>query len=253
MKIHFAVQTHNFQQRLRWQLSSILQQIGDVPDITVDVAYLPNNGKPYTTEEILQTFQREGLAVVHTKYLTEKSFGYRGLVRNRQIKNAIECEAEWMFFADCDHLYPPTFFIELASYLRMTLATNCIASIAKKHTEVAATEKKILGMEDENVVVIPFAFANAASIPMIEKSNKNVAAGCMQVVSLKAIVEKNSGLYISPDLCRDSHMIRQGQRAKSDIQFRRAMGGTTRILLPKQIHLNHRRDKEEGRHLEEQR
>jgi len=75
----------------------------------------------------------------------------------------------------------------------------------------------------------------------------------MQVASLSAIELRNEGVYVDPEKCKDSHLLRQGQRAKSDVQFRRSMGGTTRIKLPTQIHLNHRRDKEEGQHLTEQR
>jgi len=223
-----------------------------VPEIVVDVAHLPNNGSPHTTEAILQEFSERGLRVHQNVYkYSSAPFGYRGIVRNKQIWNAFEVDADWIFFADCDNVYHPDFFTKLKVYLKDTKATNCITSSVKDHTEVAATNL-VMDSFDE-YIVIDNSYELASKIPVSRTRNRGVAAGCMQVVRPKDIQDKNYGVYVEPQKCKDRNMLKQGQRAKSDIQFRRYMGGTTNIPLPKQIHLNHRRDKEEGKHLEEQR
>jgi len=229
-----------------------LQQVGDVPEIIVDVAHLPNNGKPHTTEAILREFSERGLRTCQNVYkYSSVPFGYRGIVRNKQIWNAFGVDADWIFFADCDNVYHPEFFSKLKGYLENTKATNCITSSVKDHTDVPETNL-VMDSFDE-YIVIDNAYELAGKISVVRTKNKKIAAGCMQVVRPKDIQDKNHGVYVEVDKCKDRNMLEQGQRAKSDIQFRRYMGGTTNIPLPKQIHLNHLRDKEEGRHLEEQR
>jgi hypothetical protein len=242
--IYFAVQCHNFQLRLAWQLSSILQQVG-APEITIDVAHMPVNGRP-TTELVCAKFRNKGMTIRETVIEDPDLFAKRGLVRNCQIQNA---DADWMFFADCDNVYPPEFFRCLQQRLDELGEDHdgVLYVKEKKHTEREIDKWMQL------VYIQPcirFAYRRAAEMPMSGKRNKGAAAGCMQVISCKRL-----DYYVDPAKCRDSHLFKSGQRAKSDKQFRRRMGGSHRIHLdcPPQIHLNHQRDKEAGRHLEGQR
>ena len=61
------------------------------------------------------------------------------------------------------------------------------------------------------------------------------------------------GYYNKPEECNDKHLFRDGMKSRGDLVFRRRLGGTQKVTLPPMIHLGHRRDKEEGAHLEEQR
>lgn len=251
MKIRFAVQCHNFQHRLAWQLSSISQQFPFAAELSIDVACLAHNGIP-TTEAVVATHRDMGLNVWTSLWHFRDRFAKRGIVRNAQLARAISDHADWVFFADCDNVYSPDFFCVLVEHLKMTTATNCIYSKWKDHTEIGATN------DHARLVLqspyIPDAFARAdQNIPKIKKGNKPVAAGCMQVCRISDIIKKTNGLYVNPEKTKDSHLFDHGQKAKSDKQFRRAMGGSTSIGLPKQIHLNHARDKEAGYHLEVQR
>lgn len=254
MHIRFAIQCHNFQRRLCWQLSSILQQNPFDADLSIDIACMENNGEP-STEYVMEVFTAKGLNIsfdsIYRGGHGKEKFAKRGLVRNDQIESAIEDECDWIFFADCDNVYHPDFFNQLVEQLKTTKATNCIYSKEKIHTEVEDTNAHAkLAMQSS---LIRDAYLRAQKIKKTGKRNKNVAAGCMQVCRVSDIVEKNNGLYVDPEKTRDSHLFKCGQGAKSDKQFRRAMGGSTRIYLPTQIHMNHFRDKEEGYHLEEQR
>ena len=262
MRIHFAIQCHNFQHRLCWQLSSILQQVsanteipsyiehepipqdlGTLPEIIIDVAYMPNNGRP-TTESVIDHFRSLGLHIEKTEITDREVFAKRGLVRNIQIKNAIN--SDWIFFADCDNVYHPHFFCKLARELEKLDTRKCVYSVEKIHTEVEPTNA-VMSQVFTNKT-ISRAYEKASALPDSGKSNKNVASGCMQVVKTE-----NVNIYVNPEECRDHHLFNRGQRARSDIQFRRRMGGQHRIYLPTQIHLNHSRDKEARKHLEEQR
>ena len=75
----------------------------------------------------------------------------------------------------------------------------------------------------------------------------------MQVCRLDAIFEKTGGVYVPAEETKDHHLFDRGQKARSDIQFRKRMGGTTLVDLPVQVHLQHKRDGEEGKHIDDQR
>jgi hypothetical protein len=73
------------------------------------------------------------------------------------------------------------------------------------------------------------------------------------IFSRKTITERNDGYYIKPEECCDRHLFNKGQRSRSDIALKRKIGRQRISGLPKLIHLNHNRDKDFHRHLEEQR
>ena len=82
LTIEIAIQCYNFQQRLIWMLSSILQQIGDQPNLIISIAYLPNNGNP-TTESIINFFkkQKEGIVSGASPGTTD-GMKYRSMIVN---------------------------------------------------------------------------------------------------------------------------------------------------------------------------
>lgn len=243
----FAIQCHNFERRLCWQLSSIMQQRCSIPRIRVAVATTEDG---YTLD-VVRSFRARGMDIFPMLYFDRNRFARRGYVRNDQVARAREHGSEWIFFADCDNVYHPDFFAQLFSALApiSPMEPQCIFSTSKLHTSVAETNA-LLAKHSE--YVIPDAFAQALALPVIHKKNRPVAAGCMQVCGVDAIVKKTGGLYVT-GRSRDKHLFRERQGARSDIQFRRSFGRGLRVDLPPQIHLNHVRDKEAGRHLEEKR
>jgi len=80
-------------------------------------------------------------------------------------------------------------------------------------------------------------------------------AGHTQIVKVANLPDR---VYVPEGQSKDHKWSERGTKARSDIQFRRKVGG--KVVLPRwftrnQIHLNHRRDAKEGggKHLIEQR
>lgn len=256
MKIYFAFQCHNFQRRTCWMLSSILQQTIWPFDIVIDIACLRGNGYP-STEEVAGSFQSKGMDVRLTYIDDRDIFARRGLVRNIQTQNAINDKSDYIFYTDADNVYHPDFFKILVEKLEKqgNQIDNCIYSCNKMHTIKEATDIVLM----DTIGELPFidkAFERALSIPMLiiekDKIKNGAAPGCMQVVAIKDMIEKCNGIYCDlPD--KDQHLFNQGQKAWSDMHFRGRIGQSTKIRLPLYIHLQHTRDKEVGKHIEEQR
>lgn len=245
----------NYELRLCWQVSSILQQtwLGRRNRIIQDIATLEG-------DELL--LRPEGKDVNYYPIDAER-FALRGIVRNEQIKRAQEAKADIIFFADADHVYPPDFFYHLALYMN-TLGRSArgVATAPNKIvTEREATDalmleslKPWLERKVEGPPIIDNAYQKALKLPTIRRRTRMIAGGNMQVVWLERIFKENNGLYVDPEHNSDKHMFKKWLVARSDKQFRGALGSTIPLAFPNwMIHLDHRRDKEEGKHLEIQR
>lgn len=249
MSIEICIFCHNFQKRLCWMLSSIAQQSGKVPSIRVNVASLKYNGKP-TTEEVLEEF-KQYFSVKHVQYEDREEIAYRGIVRNRQIKESL---GDWLFFADSDYVYHPQFFESLANKLEPN-DTGYYYCTKKVSTSVKSTNDAV---RFENRIYIPDAYKRAQKIKTIHYKYGACSAGNMQVISRETL-KKYGDTYARPlepnrrYLHQDFHLFNQMQCARSDLAFRNKLDGCTKIDLPLQIHLNHIRDKDLGRHTEMQR
>jgi GT2 family glycosyltransferase len=255
MKMYFAAQCHNYQRRLCWMLSSIKEQTANPIDLQIEISCLKENGNP-TTEKVVDEFKKLGLnisAFVYYKSQTQK-FAKRGYVRTDQISRARKAGCEYIFFADSDNVYHPNFFLRLSEAMEKLPKdfAKCLSSIDKKHTDVNKTNA-VIDAHAYADVYVRNAFSRASKIPTVVKGCKPIAGGAMQVCSIAAIDKLSEGVYVPAKESKDRHMLRDGQRARSDIQFRHRMQGSIIIDLPPQIHLNHVRDKELGKHLEIQR
>jgi hypothetical protein len=228
----------------KYQFSDpIPEDLGAMPEIIIDIAHMPDNGIP-STEAVIGHYRGKGLRIRPTVVEDREVFARRGLVRNLQTANAEN--ADWIFYADCDNVYHPHFFCRLARALEQYDGPPCcIYSREKIHTQVKPTNQ--LARLALTNMGIHYAYERAMKIPRIEKTNKRVAAGCMQVVKPKW----TKGYYVKR--ANDRHLFDSGQKARSDIRFRRRIGGSHCIDLPTQVHMNHTRDKEVGYHIEDQR
>lgn len=254
MLMYFAVQCHNFQKRLCWQLSSILEQVDNPIRIIIEVASLQKNGIP-STEKVIEEFKALGLDcnIFVYKSQSKTRFSKRGYIRSDQIKRAKKLKCDYIFFADCDNVYHPKFFNKLYHILNQkNLDKGVLSGKLKYHTDVTHTNR-IVDRALVNGIYIRNAFIRANYLPRVVKNNKPIAGGGMQVCRLKTIFKLSKGVYVPAKKSKDRDLFVKGQKARSDIQFRRRMGGSIMVTLPPQIHLNHERDKEAGYHLEKQR
>jgi hypothetical protein len=226
------------------------QQIGYKPDILIASSSI---GFP-DIDALYSKFEKY-LNIELVKYsIDDINFRKRGLLRNQQLKYAIDNKYKYIYLADCDIVYPDIFFESL--YQKREQIKKCSYYLPKLHTDVASTEDFINDFYNNTKVDKERdIYRKCSKIKTIDKKNKRVAAGNMQVCSVQEIINKNGGIYVEPNKTRDNDMIEKGQKARSDIQFRRSIGGSNHIELncAHPIHLNHSRDKEAGRHLEEKR
>jgi len=242
----------NYEMRHCWQASSIDQQVhpkGSDFEVVQDVAYVRGLAHPwrYPDQSIWYPTDYEVMA-------------RRGEVRNEQIERARAAGAGWLFFGDADNVYPPDYFASLAALLEGRLAKTfaCVTSIPHFwHTEVGAAENLMWSSVGKGELYIQNAYERARMCKKMRKRIKRRAAGNCQIVRLEAIDERCDGVYYhKPTKDRyhnDRHMFKALMRANSDVVFRQNLEGVDWIDLPDFIHLQHRRDQEERRHLEEQR
>lgn len=234
-------------------LSSLAEQTR--PElVVVDIAHMTNNGSP-ETEAVISAFapklRLKSSLWTGAEYL---QFQKRGLVRNRQLA---ECATEWLLFADCDMVYHPEYFERLVSELTTKhAAATCMLSTGRTSNPKEAANQLVASVDLTPGFHISDAFARANQLPKIRRGN--VGAGFSQIINVRTA--PHGGLYVSPENNRDWSWANRHQKAKSDVQFRRRIAklGGPRVRLAQWyrdglIHLNHNRDKEFGRHLEEQR
>lgn len=246
LKIEIAVSCSWFQKRLCWMMSSVLQQKGDIPDITFSVAYPKNNGNP-TTEAVCSFFKSKGLKVKEFVYEDEIAIQFRGLVRNKQLQ---ETEADWFLFSDSDMVYSPLFFEDIKKQLLTTLKDEkrCISS--RRISLDKAFSKDFFNKNDTNTY--PCLIENPADIVSkwpIFKITNSCGAGYFQLANVENIRKNHGGIYVDENNCFDLPEFEQIHKTKSDKQFRRMIGGFVTIKTLPQYHLNHERDNEEGKHL----
>lgn len=249
-EITIAVQCHDFQRRFTWMLSSLAQQ---TVAVAVDVAHMPGNGKP-TTEEVCALFYAR-LQMRRSEFLDFSTFQRRGCVRNLQIK---QCETEWLMFGDCDMVYHPNYFEKLLEELNRShrQATYMVSSGRMSNPKEQTDALVNSYVKDESKEVL--SVFDLADRCLDKRPMRNVGAGFCQIINHR--YAPHGGYYVDAGANRDWEWEARGSNPKSDMQFRRRMNeaGGERRGLPEwfsknAIHLNHNRDPDIGKHLEEQR
>lgn len=251
MKIELCVLVHNFQKRLCWLLSSIKQQVGDLPDIVISVASLVNQGDP-STEEVIGEFRLRGLNIKHM-ICDRDTIAQRGLTRNRHILER-DIDTDYMFFSDCDHIYEETFFAKLKQVIGgpgQLYYSNCSF---KKHTIIEETNELVNSFKSLYILNAYKIADTLNANPDIHK--RKIASGSIQIVHVEDI-KKIGNTYTGSDHAPDAYMFRDGRKCRSDRGFRwrlRDVGVGSKNLrkLPRRIHLDHNKDTR-GHHIEEQR
>lgn len=240
-----------FQKRLCWMMSSILQQKGNVPNLIFNIGYPVENGDP-STEKVCEYFRSRGLQIREVPFDGMEMIQYRGLARNKQLEVAT---GNWILFADTDMAYDEYFFEDLARQLQGELRDEerCLSasrvSLDKDFCKNYFNEAD--PFQGKYPIEIPNVSEQLKQWPIYQVS-RSCGAGYFQLVHIDVIRGKLGNLYVEPERCADWGWDKM-QKAKSDRQFRKRVGGIRRIKTKPQYHLNHERDNEAGHHLTWQR
>jgi len=230
MKIEICIHCHNYQHRLCWMLSSLVQQEGDVPEIVVNVSHENNNGDP-STEDVISFFQKEGLNVKSTLVESEMARN-RSIARNEQLNLT---DADWIIFADADMVYSSRFFEALAKEVETDGFKNeekCIGA-----DRVSLDIPFSVDFFNNDINEYPLLIENVGDVvskwPVFRTGGKNVAAGYFQLANVKLLRDRELEYPLKG---------RDGFRTyKADRAFRCITGGRVGMDLPPQYHLNHDR------------
>jgi hypothetical protein len=154
-------------------------------------------------------------------------------------------------------VYHPEYFARLEAELAQNHASaTYMLSAGRLSASKAETNLLVNNSIDGSAVFVPATFEQLLALP--NRYRRNCSAGYSQLVNIA--YAPHGGFYVDPKRNRDWSWDKRHQCARSDIQFRRRLRGLggKRVSLPKwfslnQIHLNHNRDRDYGRHIEEQR
>lgn len=231
LTIELCIHCHNYQHRLCWMLSSILQQKGqDLPNILVNISYAPGTGNP-TTEDVCKFFREKGLNIKETPVVIT-AVSNRGYARNIQVK---ETTSDYMLFADSDLVYSCDFFSDLHKQIKDKLWNIKVVMGADRYSLSDQFCIKYFSETDKGTY--PCEILNVAEIvkgfPVKWKNGRQVAPGFFQLARTSIIKAKgNAYVSRSRDLWRGTY---------SDRQFRKKIGGRIGIEVRPQYHLNHDR------------
>jgi len=230
MKIEIAIHCHNYQKRLCWMLSSIVQQKGELPELIISIAHEKDNGNP-TTEKTIDFFRNKGL-IINDIVLESGQGSNRAISRNIITKATL---ADWILYADSDLVYDPLFFEDLGKQLRKEEVS--------KETRVFGADRHSLDIPfcikyfEEDKREYPCEINDVALIteawPKQWVTGRKTCAGYFQLAKVDAIKAKG-GFYSQ----REGDIWR---RTKSDRAFRCHMGGRVPLDVKPIYHLNHDR------------
>jgi len=230
MIIELCIHCWNYQRRLNWMLSSLNQQVGDKPDLLINIAYSPNNGNP-STESVIDFFRKKGLKIKET-VLNETQMCNRAIGRNLQVRNT---SADYLLFADSDHVYSQDFFADLKKTLTYDLQDcNLVMGADRISLDIEFCQNYFKNDMRTYPCEVDFVEYLVQKWPVKRTGGRHVCAGNFQLAKVEAIRAKG-GVYCfqEKDLWRAT---------KGDRQFRIGMGGRLGIETKKQYHLNHNRD-----------
>jgi len=229
--IEICIHCFRYQRRLTWMLSSLLQQQGDVPNLTVNISHTDDDGTP-TTAEVCKFFRDKGLNIVET-VVTKEEVSNRALARNRQ---SSQTTAHWVLFADSDMVYDTGFFADLSQQLKGQLKDTQVVMGADR---ISLDDKFCTDyFNEQDKTQYPRVIENVAQIvkdfKAKWKTGRGRAPGNFQLISGRVLREK----------CKGKITDRPGdhwRRTKGDRALRARVGGSMGIITKDQWHLNHDR------------
>jgi glycosyltransferase involved in cell wall biosynthesis len=230
LTIEICIHCFRYQHRLCWMLSSLLQQKGDIPNLTINISHTNNDGTP-TTEEVCKFFREKGLNIKET-IVTQEQISNRAIARNKQVS---ETMASWILFADSDIVYDPYFFDDLQKQLKTNLRDIKLVMGADRFSLNDNFCIKYFSEEDkrEYPCVVEDVASISSKFPIKWLTGKYIAPGNFQLANVECIRAKGM-LYTgrTNDYWRNT---------RSDRSFRCRMGGRIPINVKPMYHLNHDR------------
>lgn len=236
--ITFAIQSRHFHKRLNWQLSSLAKQTEHnfIVDVSVD-------NEDTDTLKVLDFFDSK-LNLNVRKY--DLSFmKFRANCRNAVIK---DCDTEWLYFADSDHIYEPQYFEELAKTLSEDPYKSWEGLITCGRRSVVAEKTDTVNKLINNFnypTFIPNTLERYAKAVNEEWTySRAKGAGYFQLINMNHC--DHGGIYVEKIRDRDWE-IKDSTKARSDVDFRKRIGfkGYRKPLPDKfakwQYHLQHYR------------
>jgi hypothetical protein len=209
MNIEFICVCYNFQRRMMWFLSSLLQQTGKF-NITVNLAYIRNNGLP-STESLISFYTKCGIKFRAIGFDNLRDIAYRGVLRNAQISLS---KAEWLFFYDIDQIMPPDYFENLSKILTDEPCLFC--ETGKLYTDPMATQEAIDKLCKRRWLRNAYSYAEL--LPKSDKDYSLVVSGGLMIAKRELIHNTTKGLYSDSLNPKDRHMMKH--RTYSDPVFR---------------------------------
>jgi len=230
LTIEICIHCFNYQKRLNWMLTSILQQKGNIPNIIVNISHCPNNGNP-TTESVINLFREKGLSIKETM-LTEKEMSNRAIARNKQ---ATETTADYILFSDSDLVYDEYFFEDLQKNIKEKYRDINVVMGADRYS---LDDQFCIKMFEEDKRQYPCIIEDVAKLvstwKVKWKRGKGTAPGFFQLVKVKVLKEKGGGLVTGR--AKD-----HWRRTIADRALRVRLGGRVGIETRNFFHLNHDR------------
>lgn len=233
---------YSCQRRWWWMLSSLMEQEGDIPTISIQMDTHKNDPFYKYNERILRTFSHR--LDIKNNIWESSDYGKRGLIRNQ---NIIKCDpdTDWILFVDADLVFAKNFFSVLRNQLDEFLGVErCLATYRyTMHPEVG---DKLIDSEEYVDRPIHNTEGKVSSVPYywLGRRKRTVGAGYFQMADLKKLRERGLS-YV--DRSRDRSVFDpKGNKFRTDQIFRKKCGGVLKIDVSNIWHLNHyrRRDPE---------
>ncbi len=229
------------------------QQFPHGIDVLINIASLKNNGNP-KTEDVIDFFRHKGLSIKHTVFDdSEKmtTFAYPSLTKNRQIA---ESDADWFMCHSCDHLIQSNYLFNVAALMngKRKDTPYILGNYGNYFTVDIEKTNGLVEAKYSEGMYVDQAFGTTAQFLDLEKYLFPCIGGLL-LFRHDMLRERNNNQYIEPSLCHDKHLFKKGMKTRSDVHLKKTLRCRVEHCLPFMIHLSHRRDKEIGYHIEEQR
>lgn len=249
-RILITTQNLSWHRRQHWQLSSLLQQRGDVPAIRVLTHSHVSDPYNEIAEKMKYIFIGKGLDVTRCMWDTEEDdregFSYRSNVRTWDYQNLPD-DCEWLLFTDPDMVFHPDFFATLQENIdKMTTWDKCIA-ICREMCDVPPS---VLDAESYDAPIEDAADkirvwnTNAKRVDAKGARPSSLGVGFFQLLHIPRIKELGITHYGTPNADKNIfHPKRKHYRTFSDKSVRKAFGVLGTRLLKPVYHIGHSKER----------
>lgn len=245
-RILITCQSYGWFKRHYWQLSSILEQVGDIPPIRIRIHTWYLDPFLKLGQDMIVKFRALGLDIEQLKWDSdtedEEGFAYRSNIRTWDYNNLPD-DCEWLLFTDPDMVYHPQFFETFKINIdKMSTFEKCIA-ICREMCEVP---DKVIDAENYNEPIkdviekIKGYNQNPKRIDTKKASPSSLGVGFFQLLHIPRIKELGITNYGTINADKNIHHPKRSHfRTFSDKSVRKTFGILGTRLFRPVYHLNH--------------